>query len=64
MISTVNISEVEAFVKSLKPDSIITIRNKTEAAYRRGDQLERRRELMNEWNKYIEKSLSKTHANK
>ena len=41
-----------------------TIRNKTEAAYRRGDQLERRRELMNEWNKYIEKSLSKTHANK
>ncbi len=41
-----------------------TIRNKTEAAYRRGDQLERRRELMNEWNKYIEKSLSKTHTNK
>ena len=41
-----------------------TIKNKAEAAYRRGDQLERRRELMNEWNKYIEKSLSKTHANK
>ncbi|MDA9164762.1 tyrosine-type recombinase/integrase [Alphaproteobacteria bacterium] len=34
-----------------------TIKNKAEAAYRRGDQLERRRELMNEWNKYIEKSL-------
>ncbi len=31
LISTVNISEVEAFVKSLKPDSIITIRNKTES---------------------------------
>jgi integrase len=41
-----------------------TIKNKAEAAYRRGDQLERRRDLMNEWNKYIEKSLSKTHANK
>lgn len=41
-----------------------TIKNKAEAAYRRGDQLERRRELMNEWNKYIEKSLSKTHAHK
>lgn len=39
-----------------------TIKNKTEAAYRRGDQLERRRELMNEWNKYIEKSLSKIDA--
>jgi len=34
-----------------------TIKNKAEAAYRRGDQLERRKELMNEWNKYIEKSL-------
>ena len=39
-----------------------TIKNKAEAAYRRGDQLERRRDLMNEWNKYIEKSLSKTDA--
>ncbi|MDA1134763.1 MAG: tyrosine-type recombinase/integrase [Proteobacteria bacterium] len=41
-----------------------TIKNKVEAAYRRGDQLERRRELMNEWNKYIEKSLPKTNAYK
>jgi integrase len=32
-----------------------TIKNKAEAAYRRGDQLERRRELMAEWNKFIEK---------
>ena len=31
-----------------------TIRNQAEAAYRRGDQLERRRELMNDWNQYIE----------
>ena len=30
-----------------------TIKNKAEAAYRRGDQLERRRELMGEWEKYM-----------
>ena len=30
-----------------------TNKNKTEAAYRRGDQLERRRELMTEWERYI-----------
>ena len=30
-----------------------TIKNKAEAAYRRGDQLERRKELMMEWSKYI-----------
>ena len=30
-----------------------TIKNKAEAAYRRGDQLERRRELMDEWETYI-----------
>jgi integrase len=30
-----------------------TIKNKAEAAYRRGDQLERRRELMAAWSKYI-----------
>ncbi|AGI72657.1 P4 family integrase [Octadecabacter arcticus 238] len=30
-----------------------TIRNKAEAAYRRGDQLERRRELMGAWSEYI-----------
>ena len=30
-----------------------TIKNKTEAAYRRGDQLERRRELMALWEQYI-----------
>ena len=29
-----------------------TIKNKAEAAYRRGDQLERRRELMKAWNDY------------
>ena len=29
-----------------------TIKNKAEAAYRRGDQLERRRELMTAWNDY------------
>jgi len=32
-----------------------TITNKVEAAYRRGDQLERRRELMSEWDKFIER---------
>ena len=31
-----------------------TIKNQVEAAYRRGDQLERRRELMGEWGHYIE----------
>ena len=31
-----------------------TIRNKAEAAYRRGDQLERRRELMTAWNDYTD----------
>jgi len=34
-----------------------TIKNQAEAAYRRGDQLERRRELMKAWSKYIEKPL-------
>ena len=33
-----------------------TIKNKVEAAYRRGDQLPRRRELMQLWNDYIETS--------
>jgi len=32
-----------------------SITNKVEAAYRRGDQLERRRELMSEWGNFIEK---------
>ena len=31
-----------------------TIKNKAEAAYRRGDQLERRRELMSKWASYID----------
>ena len=31
-----------------------TIKNQAEAAYRRGDQLERRRELMDAWSKYTE----------
>ena len=31
-----------------------TIKNKAEAAYRRGDQLERRRELMAAWSEHIE----------
>ena len=31
-----------------------TIKNKAEAAYRRGDQLERRRELMTAWNDYTD----------
>ena len=34
-----------------------TIKNKAEAAYRRGDQLERRRELMADWAKHIEALL-------
>ena len=38
-----------------------TIKNKAEAAYRRGDQLERRRTLMNEWERYIS-SLKSTKA--
>ena len=35
-----------------------TIKNQAEAAYRRGDQLERRRDLMNAWQKYIETAKS------
>ena len=31
-----------------------TIKNQAEAAYRRGDQLERRRELMDDWARYIQ----------
>jgi integrase len=31
------------------------ISNKTEAAYRRGDMMERRRELMSEWALYVTK---------
>lgn len=30
-----------------------TVRNKVEAAYRRGDLFEKRRELMNEWSQYV-----------
>jgi hypothetical protein len=37
-------------------------KNRAEAAYRRGDQLERRRELMAAWSEYIEKQQSKTDA--
>ena len=33
-----------------------TIRNRSEAAYRRGDQLEKRRELMQLWSDYVEKT--------
>ena len=33
-----------------------TIRNSTEAAYRRGDLLERRRELMQAWADYLDKT--------
>jgi integrase len=33
-----------------------TIRDKTEAAYRRGDMLERRREMMQDWAEFIEQS--------
>ena len=36
-----------------------TIKNKAEAAYRRGDQLERRRELMKEWAAYIADKVKK-----
>ncbi len=36
-----------------------TIKNKTEAAYRRGDQLERRRELMTEWERYIMSNMAR-----
>lgn len=35
-----------------------TIKNQAEAAYRRGDQLERRRELMSAWQKHIETTIS------
>ena len=36
-----------------------TIKNKTEAAYRRGDQLERRRELMALWEEYIKSNMKR-----
>ena len=38
-----------------------TIKNKAEAAYRRGDQLERRRGLMLEWDEFIERKVSETN---
>jgi integrase len=31
-----------------------TIGNKVEAAYRRGDMIDRRRKLMDEWDKYLQ----------
>jgi len=34
-----------------------TIKNKAEAAYRRGDQLQRRRELMLSWEQFIEDKI-------
>ena len=36
-----------------------TIKNKTEAAYRRGDQLERRRDLMALWEQYINSNMKR-----
>ena len=36
-----------------------TIKNKTEAAYRRGDQLERRRDLMALWEQYINSNMTR-----
>jgi len=36
-----------------------TIKNRAEAAYRRGDQLERRRGLMKEWATYIDHKVNK-----
>ena len=36
------------------------IKNQTEAAYRRSDQLDRRRDLMNAWAKYVETDQSKS----
>jgi integrase len=36
-----------------------TIKNQVEAAYRRGDQLERRRVLMREWERYVEADQTK-----
>jgi integrase len=35
-----------------------TIRNKTEAAYRRGDMLEKRRQMMNDWQKFCETAIT------
>ena len=39
-----------------------TIKNQVEAAYRRGDQLERRRVLMDEWGRYVETDQTKSAA--
>ena len=36
-----------------------TIKNQAEAAYRRGDQLDKRRELMGDWGRYVEVDQSK-----
>ena len=36
-----------------------TIKNQAERAYRRGDQLDRRRALMGEWGRYVEVDQSK-----
>lgn len=37
-----------------------TINNKVEAAYRRGDLLERRRELMENWSKFLQRDPCST----
>ena len=41
-----------------------TIKNKAEAAYRRGDQLERRRELMAAWANYIDQQVEQQEQRK
>ncbi|RDL49745.1 putative prophage CPS-53 integrase [Ensifer sp. M14] len=48
-------AETTAFPRELAEMALAhTIENKVEAAYRRGDLLEKRRELMSEWARYVE----------
>ena len=47
-------SEATAFPREIAEMALAhTIENKVEAAYRRGDLLEKRREMMGEWSKYV-----------
>lgn len=48
-------AEATAFPREIAEMALAhTIENKVEAAYRRGDLLEKRREMMNEWAKYLD----------
>ena len=53
------VSEATSFEGELAEQALAhTIENKTERAYRRGDKLERRRDLMDAWERYLNGTTS------